>query len=340
MQRVFSLVVIAALQLTLQTSQAQITLDSAHVTPFAGMSYGVWNSDTNGFDPGPSGANLFWDFSAMVSKIPNTTVIDSGNLTGYPDANSSWSYLFLDFRHFIRYSNENLAWYGDTNLNRGVFLTDPLDILRYPTTYQNTHFDSFWGTVKASNGQNYYRSGVATVTVDGFGDLAIPAGVVSDVLRVKIQMDYSDKLGGFQVAEYQETRYHWYDAVNQFPILQYTKLESTPTGAATTSTELVQYLYGFTVGVQETPVAITSVKVFPNPVQSDVFVAFELQNAAMVKMTLHDLTWRTVQTIAQGRWAAGSYQESFSVEGLPQGLYLLHLQIDGQTITQKVSVVE
>ncbi|HEX8658585.1 MAG TPA: T9SS type A sorting domain-containing protein [Hymenobacter sp.] len=77
--------------------------------------------------------------------------------------------------------------------------------------------------------------------------------------------------------------------------------------------------------------------VYPNPASAQATVRFTAAQAGEVRLRLTDATGRTLRA-RQHTVKAGAQDLAFDVRGLPQGLYLLHVQQGTQSQTQKVVI--
>lgn len=85
-----------------------------------------------------------------------------------------------------------------------------------------------------------------------------------------------------------------------------------------------------------------SVTVFPNPVSNTetLNVEFDLVNSEDVEIVMYDLLGKVVKTIATGKYAAGSHQESVSLDGLQAGVYIYSVKAGDVTSSQKITVTQ
>ncbi|MFN5323753.1 MAG: M43 family zinc metalloprotease, partial [Bacteroidota bacterium] len=89
-----------------------------------------------------------------------------------------------------------------------------------------------------------------------------------------------------------------------------------------------------TVGIQDVEF-LSTLNIHPNPSVGVSSIRFQLQKDAEVRIVLSDLSGRTVESIADGRLSGGAHTMEFG-QGLPSGVYLLRLMVDGGTLTEKV----
>ena len=79
----------------------------------------------------------------------------------------------------------------------------------------------------------------------------------------------------------------------------------------------------------------------PNPVRQQGTISFAVKEKTTATVSLFNTLGQKVATLYQGTPTAGEAKTlSLSTDGLPSGLYLVRLQADGQTRTQRVTVVK
>lgn len=77
---------------------------------------------------------------------------------------------------------------------------------------------------------------------------------------------------------------------------------------------------------------------YPNPVRSQATVRYALPEKQEVSIRLYDVLGRRVRTVVRAE-QGGRHERRLDVGSLPSGVYFLRLQADGQTRTQKLTVV-
>ena len=77
---------------------------------------------------------------------------------------------------------------------------------------------------------------------------------------------------------------------------------------------------------------------YPNPAQSRATVRYALPERQEVSLTLYDVLGRQVRTLVRGE-QAGRHKRRVDVGNLASGVYFLRLRTEGQTRTQKLTVV-
>jgi hypothetical protein len=78
---------------------------------------------------------------------------------------------------------------------------------------------------------------------------------------------------------------------------------------------------------------------FPNPAVGRTTIQYALPQAGAVQLAVYDLLGRRVELLVDRTQAAGRQEVAFDARGLASGLYLVRLTADGQTRTQRLTVV-
>jgi len=79
---------------------------------------------------------------------------------------------------------------------------------------------------------------------------------------------------------------------------------------------------------------------YPNPFSSSSSMRFSIPAAAHVKITVHDLLGRTVQTVLDGERSAGTHVTTIVGTQLPPGSYLCRMQADDVMLSRMMTVLK
>ncbi len=78
----------------------------------------------------------------------------------------------------------------------------------------------------------------------------------------------------------------------------------------------------------------------PNPVSQSASLSFAVKDEAETRVTLYNTLGQRVRTLYEGTPPAGEHQTTrLDASDLPSGTYFLRLRADGQTETQRLTVV-
>lgn len=78
--------------------------------------------------------------------------------------------------------------------------------------------------------------------------------------------------------------------------------------------------------------------VHPNPAQSAATIIYTINEGAAVTLDVYDLLGNKMSSIVSEKQSTGKYRAEINTEGLPAGVYLVSLVVNGQAHVQKLSV--
>ena len=81
------------------------------------------------------------------------------------------------------------------------------------------------------------------------------------------------------------------------------------------------------------------VALYPNPTNSLTNVSYSLAKNSTVSVSVVDVTGKIVYTATEGNKASGNNKLQIETSALANGAYFINLNVDGKTITQKLSVI-
>lgn len=317
---------------------AQITLTAASNTPTVGYSFIQHTYDANPVTPGVSGANITWNFASIgsqssqnINMVNPSTMSDASNhpLSNVGSSTSSGEvYLFVD--------GDELSIAG--NFSPGTLresFTDVRELTKFPITYGNSFNETFDGTIyNIGANQTFDRGGTINISADGYGDLILPYGTISNVLRIKAISLYSDGQGGTPFINYYDTTYLWYNASTNFPIMNWTILNSGGFSILKSGWYLDQSSVITSLGDDFIP--NNSITIYPNPVsnnQTTILLDKLYENA---HLQLIDITGKIVKT---ENVIATSKNMTLNLDGLNKGIYFVQILHDNTIVSSEKLVL-
>ena len=88
-------------------------------------------------------------------------------------------------------------------------------------------------------------------------------------------------------------------------------------------------------GINEINKAALNFNVYPNPVNSNLTVKFNLLESAEVLVEVYDIAGRKVETLFNRNFALGTHQLNYDASKLEQGVYFVKLTIEGESFTNR-----
>ncbi len=94
------------------------------------------------------------------------------------------------------------------------------------------------------------------------------------------------------------------------------------------------------VGIEENFAggAVSDFVVYPNPATSEIHLAMHLKNSAFVKASLFNIQGKEMIQLTEGKLSGGLKDMTFSISGLPQGLYFVIVKTQNQQLVKKIIV--
>jgi hypothetical protein len=80
-------------------------------------------------------------------------------------------------------------------------------------------------------------------------------------------------------------------------------------------------------------------QVQPNPATDKIAVSIELQTSQLLKIEIYNAEGQLIKSFYNAREAKGTFNRSFSIASLPIGIYLMKINLDGQSGSKKIMVL-
>ena len=335
---------------------AQITVSSSDM-PNAGDSVLVsMAADVGPNDLSLSDTNYVWDYSMLVptlqryEKFDNPLTFSSpfnlifnpfntsyGNVNNLITAGGGIPGLTFDEAYdFLRESSSKFRQVGVGYRINGIpmpFLYSNDDIIfRFPMNYGDADTDDYAFGLPIPSIGYYGQTGHRETIVDGWGSITTPYGTFN-TLRVKSTIAstdtlYLDSLGfGFAFPRPLRYEYKWIAHGKEIPVL---KVDANDIFGTQVISQ-VEYIDSIIPGVpmlavhEITPSAVNSI-IYPNPASDHTLLQYELNNPSKVRVTLTDISGRTLRIISDEIQSAGTHSELIDAEQLNQGIYLLSIE--------------
>jgi hypothetical protein len=318
------------------------TLTQANNAPANGELHSTYQCDSTFVPSAITGSNSAWTYSALVthsSIVSNYTSVTTNN-PGYPNADISVASSAVNSYYYKSTATDLKFFGGNLNLNgvqAQITYTVPAIYAVYPMSFGTTTTNGTSGTFTVTQiGAAGTFSGSVTVTADGTGTLALPAGTVSSVIRVVTSqtLNLTVTMGGSTGTVTQKSYNYYAPNAAKYPILSYvTSTVNFPAFNVNNSTQVMANVQKnfLTVGLNENVKEEISLNVYPNPSNSVVNFASENLNAKSV--FIYDITGKMVESnvLTSGKL-------SLNVSNYNNGLYIYKL-IDNSNTTLKTGKI-
>jgi hypothetical protein len=314
-------------------------LSSANYSPVVGETFTFHVHDVSTFSPGASGAGVTWDFSGLVSAGTSTQNYLDPASTPYASSFSGSTVAISDPIGYGYYKSTTSAFQNMGGANTAgtsiPAFTDLEDLMRFPFTYGDSYTDSYFGAFTTS-GFPTVRSGSTTVTADAYGTLILPSGTYANVLRIHLVQDYQDSMnfGSPFITTYDTDIYSWVLPGTHSALLSKTSFSIN--GSSTSETGF--FMDATSVSASPALEEVAQWTVCPNPATDAAFVSLDLAQASDVQMRLLDLAGHSLHCSEATQLPAGGHFLPIPLSSLSSGIYLVRLQVNGQSETQKLTV--
>jgi len=88
------------------------------------------------------------------------------------------------------------------------------------------------------------------------------------------------------------------------------------------------------------PTSITLDQNYPNPFNAETAIDFNLPTDSNIRLEIYDVLGRKVETLAEGRYAAGSHKARWSADSYPSGTYFYVLTSNEATISKRMTLIK
>ncbi len=312
---------------------SQITITNANIAP-EGVTI-IQANDTlpdSSIQPGNSGANQTWNFSAATADYLDTLYTELPSWTPYADSFPNANYVIRqtfsgDTSYVFADRNDDffasLGYAGSMDDSSFVTLeVIPQEIIMdFPVEYGNQRTESFYyqetmvSTIPGTDSLRFKTATEKSVEVDAWGTITMPNGSYNCLRTITNRTDYDSvwiKMAGAWTLVSSDTTfslsYDWY--TNEIlPGFDLFSLEYTD-GVVSN----VSFLYATQVGVSENK--NTTAVIAPNPVKNHTIVQLSEKTTGTLKL-YNQSGMCVVQKPVNGSTVA------LSLESLPAGIYVV-----------------
>lgn len=118
----------------------------------------------------------------------------------------------------------------------------------------------------------------------------------------------------------------------------FTTIDFKPTTDTATISKAIDEFFKPT-GISTNEAIAASVSVFPNPASSSLTISFDLEKAAVMKLTLTDVQGKKIETLFNGTLAPGANTKTIQLPELKNGSYFLQGDLGGKLFTKKITIL-
>ncbi len=338
MKKQLPYLIAASIFLIINTSFAQVTLTASGINPIIGESFTTITG--NYVNPGNSGINQTWNLSAIVGTTSFVTnvisTISAPGAANFPNATIAWDDLSSSATSFFTASATALQFYGQYDGTPLVY-SDPLDLLHYPFSHTNMFID-FWKSSYTNGSSNVHRSGIDTITADGYGALTTPVGTFTNVIRLHLVQSYKDSSyvnSSLVITNGNHDEYFWYKNGVHHPLAYVSITIDDNFGTIKRGT----YLSSSFTGINEVTNSISNYSLYPNPTTTILNLNFNSTENENVEIKIVNTLGSLLKHETIEACKIGFNSISMNIEELPTGLYFTQILVEGNVTETKRFVV-
>lgn len=311
------------------------TLNQGNTAPVIGDQFTLHVADY--IAPGAAGSGQTWNLAGINSlasgNLTYVSVASTANGASYPQATLAAEQ--DGYAAYFKVTSGGLENAGVQLPTADMVYSNPEMLLKFPSS-MGTNWNDPWSTTYTISGITISRSGTVAGSVDGTGTLVMPYGSVPNVVRVKVEENYSDATQGSTFASYVSTNYYYYKAGIHSPLAQISEVTTTTNGSSQTS-QGGKWLEGSQVGIQELLSNAIGVDLYPNPAKSNSTMVFT-SNGGSHSVDLLDASGHVVRQ-EELMVQPGISRHELDLHGLQSGLYMVRITAkDGSQGVQRLVV--
>lgn len=298
-------------------------------------------------EPGESGANVTWDFSACeVTGNIHSEALESGS-NGHIAVRNDGNVLFQF--DVTPYGND---YYGYATQNFSVAYEKPVLKTRYPFGFLDQHSGNFLGYITQGD-RKIPVDGFYSSEVDGYGAIKLPNGVtLNNVLRVKTTETQKFQQSGSSY-DITEEKYLWYSQDFRYPVFVVIQHGNNANGtanvvskstyvsvAALSAPAVVAADEGsaakYEPQAEELP-ALPEVEysIYPNPVATAANITYTLPSDAKVIVAVYTAAGVCVRKLVNNELqSAGVYTYTYTPSA--PGTYFVRFAFGDKTYTEQI----
>jgi hypothetical protein len=288
-------------------------------------------------DPGPTGENVAWDYSAAL-PVQEAEGVHETIEGAYDNHTIVIGTTGVKFSYLC--DSQGNVYEGFQDSVRTVVYDKPIRKIAYPFGYGSRLSGGFDGRslYRQANHETKMR-GTYSSEADAFGTLVLPTQQeLTNVLRVKTVEKYVEE--SCSNVEIEIEKYIWYVSEYRYPVfvtwdVSYTYQDGQTAHSQTSFYTLADIYQPGDKPVYPTYTAKTRDErqtpeithhVYPNPYNAYFNLTYTLEEPTVVNIALYSLTGSLIREIMSNHTQNGIHHVTYSAGNEPTGVYYLRLQ--------------
>ncbi len=342
-------------------SFAQITITSSDVQNYIKVGNKLaFTDDTThtSLNIGSKGATS-WDFSTLSSDSQYSVTIVDPSTTTFGNNYPSSTYGFSGSKVVEGYLIQGCQYFGVNNALLDYGYSGQGNVSGFQVSYISKNIPASKNlvlpiTMGTSWTEDYERRDSTIIpplptnvsvtkihdenTVDAYGNMTLPGGVVVPALRIKTDAKMYDQTGG-----YTHDISYWYLSTGGTQVTVSAADTTSPDTGIIHVSDISFIILGVTGVKQENntiPKNFNLEQNYPNPFNPTTTINYSVSMAGLVTLKVYDELGREVETLVNEQKAPGNYIIDFNAAGLSSGVYFYQLKAEEYISTKKMILLK
>ena len=177
------------------------------------------------------------------------------------------------------------------------------------------------------------------MTADGYGTLILPNGTYTNALRVHRTENYADSISGVSFGTYVTETYSWYVPNATLALLSQSQLSIDGILEPSTAFYTGQTPGSIPSGITNLQTNQQAFDLYPNPVQDELNIDFNMEQAGKVRISILDITGREVAMISNRDFNTGKQHVAYATTTLDKAIYIVKIQTESETVVKKIELL-
>lgn len=293
-------------------------------------------------EAGADGPNQIWDYSDLEALQDFTGYVTDVENGEFALSNTELNEFGVRFYFDVNESGMYQTGYLSRNEQTSIVYSKAFEKVRFPFEYGDAYNTPFTADYLQNGELSGQIDGMADVKADAWGTVLLPENTeFKNTIRLKSAKMYTLTMDN-TAREVEMITYRWYNSTHRYPLLVLTEITTKIKGDVVS--KRTQAAYNTKAVDMALPVNNFSeakdVLIYPNPSNglAALIVNSEEANEAVISITSvsgKELISSFSYTLHAGR---NEITLTEYLNGIPEGIYLVSIDVDGEIINKELSV--
>lgn len=294
---------------------------------------------------GSEGENVSWDFTQLKSVKDFTGLMNEALELDFSEANTELEEFGVRFYYKVDDSGIEQYGYSKNAGNTKVIYNQPFVKMRFPFSYQDENSANFSGDYFVNEEKIGSIEGNGEIVADAWGTITLPGDIKYDnTLRVKATKKYTTTYEN-SVQNVEMVTYRWYNSFHRYPLLVLIETavgsENTNASKSTKAAYNLNAVKNNPTDISSTNSTFSDILLYPNPVSEELTLKIFAKSESLARISITDLSGRNILPPIKKDISLGlnTIYIHEGINSLKEGLYIISIKTDGQTITKEFPIV-